>query len=73
MGNSLLHMAAQVNDADRVLRLLQLGVDPNATNDRGDTFQAALFSSSDARLNADGLQSRQRVRDWLAAHGIAMQ
>ncbi|WP_417472597.1 ankyrin repeat domain-containing protein [Luteimonas mephitis] len=73
MGNSLLHVAAQVNDADRVLQLLQLGVDPNAANSRGDTFQVALFSGSDARLNAAGLQSRQRVRDWLVAHGIAMQ
>jgi ankyrin repeat protein len=73
MGNSLLHVAAQVNDADRVLQLLQLGVDPNASNSRGDTFQAALFSGSDARLNAEGRQSRQQVRDWLAAHGIATQ
>ena len=73
MGNSLLHVAAQVNDADRALQLLQLGVDPNSTNSRGDTFQAALFSGSDARLNAEGRQSRQRVRDWLAAHGIATQ
>lgn len=73
MGNSLLHMAAQVNDADRVLQLLQLGVDPNVTNGRGDTFQAALFSNPDARLNAAGRQSRQQVRDWLAAHGIATQ
>ena len=73
MGNSLLHVAAQVNDADRVLQLLQLGVDPNVTNSRGDTFQAALFSGSDARLNAAGRQSRQQVRDWLAAHGIVSQ
>lgn len=73
MGNSLLHVAAQVNDADRALQLLQLGVDANATNSRGDTFQAALFSGSDARLNAEGRQSRQQVRDWLAAHGIATQ
>ena len=73
MGNSLLHVAAQVNDADRVLQLLQLGVDPNATNSRGDTFQVALFAGSDARLNAEGRQSRQQVRDWLAKHGIATQ
>jgi len=73
MGNSLLHVAAQVNDADRVLQLLQLGVDPNFTNSRGDTFQAALFSGSDARLNAAGRQSRQQVRDWLSAHGIPTQ
>ena len=73
MGNSLLHIAAQVNAAERVLQLLQLGVDPNATDSRGNTFQTALFSGSDARLNADGRQSRQKVRDWLAANGIATQ
>jgi hypothetical protein len=73
MGNSLLHVAAQVNDAERVLQLLQMGVDPNVTNSRGDTFQAALFSGSDARLNAEGRKSRQQVRDWLATHGIATQ
>lgn len=71
MGNSLLHVAANVNDADLVLRLLRLGVDPDATNHRGDTFQAALFSGSDARLNTAGRRSRQLVRDWLSAHGIA--
>ncbi|HYM86549.1 MAG TPA: ankyrin repeat domain-containing protein [Pseudoxanthomonas sp.] len=73
MGNSLLHVAAQVNDAGRVLQLLELGVDPNSTDSRGNTFQAALFSGSDARLNAEGRQSRQKVRDWLAAKGIATQ
>src|SRR3546814_17053018 len=73
MGNSLLHVAAQVNDADRILQLLELGADPSATNSRGDTFQASLFSGSDARLNAAGRKSRQQVRDWLAAHGIAVQ
>jgi len=73
MGNSLLHMAAQVNDADRVLQLLQLGVDPGITNGRGDTFQTALFSFADVRLNAAGRESRQRLRDWLVAHGIATQ
>src|SRR3546814_15885147 len=73
MGNSLLHVAAQVNDADRILQLLELGADPSATNSRGDTFQASLFSGSDARLNAAGRKSRQQVRDWLAAHGLAVQ
>lgn len=70
MENSLLHVAAQVNDAGRVLQLLELGVDPAATDRQGNTFQAVLFAGSDARLNAEGRQSRQKVRDWLAAHGI---
>lgn len=73
MGSSLLHVAAQVNDAGRVLQLLELGLDPNATDRNGNTFQPALFSGSDARLNPQGRQSRQKVRDWLAAKGIATQ
>src|SRR3546814_8761293 len=50
MGNSLLHVAAQVNDADRILQLLELGADPSATNSRGDTFQASDRKST--RLNS---------------------
>src|SRR3546814_15765571 len=73
MGNSLLHVAAQVNDAERILQLLELGANPNAANSRGDTFQVSLFSGSDARLNAAGRKSRQQVRDWLAEHGIPTQ
>lgn len=73
MGNTLLHEAASVKDADRVLQLLEAGVDPMATNARGDTFQASLFAGSDARLNAQGKAARQKVRNWLTAHGIATE
>lgn len=71
MGNTLLHVAANVNDAGCVLRLLKAGIDPNAVNSRGETFQDALFAGSDARLNAQARAARQEVRDWLAAQGIA--
>lgn len=73
MGNTLAHVAANVNDAARVLQLLEAGVDPEATNARGETFQAALFAGSDARLNAQGRAARERVRAWLAARGIAQE
>lgn len=73
MGDTLLHLAANINDADRALQLLQLGADPNATNNFGNTFRTALFSGSDARLSAAGRQSRQKVRDWLTAHGLTTQ
>ncbi|WP_407067500.1 ankyrin repeat domain-containing protein [Marilutibacter maris] len=71
MGNGLLHVAANVNDAEGVLRLLNAGVDPDAANGRGETFQQALFAGSDARLNAPARAARQEVRDWLKAKGIA--
>jgi ankyrin repeat protein len=73
MGDTPLHVAALVMDADRVLQLLQLGADPGAKNHRGDTFQDVLFAGGDERLNAAGKASRQRVRDWLSAHGIALR
>lgn len=71
MGNGLLHVAANVNDAARVLGLLEAGVDPAATNSRGETFQDALFAGSDARLNEQARAQRREVRDWLEAHGVA--
>lgn len=70
MGNGLLHVAASVNDAGRVLELLNAGLDPGVVNSRGETFQVALFAGSDARLNAQARAERQDVRDWLAARGI---
>ncbi|MGY1528885.1 ankyrin repeat domain-containing protein [Luteimonas sp. A649] len=70
MGNGLLHVAASVNDAGRVLELLDAGVAPDAENSRGDTFQVALFAGSDARLNAQTRAARQEVREWLAARDI---
>lgn len=73
MGNTLLHVAANVNDAARVLQLLEAGVDPGVANARGQTFRAALFAGSDARLNAEGRAARQKVRDWLAARGLAQE
>jgi uncharacterized protein len=73
MGDSLLHVAANVNDAGRVLKLLQSGLDPQMKNKQGNTFQAALFAGSDARLNAEGKAARQKVRDWLDAHDVPRQ
>lgn len=73
MGDSLLHVAANVNDAGRVLKLLQSGLDPQVKNKRGNTFQAALFAGSDSRLNAEGKAARQKVRDWLDAHDVPRQ
>ena len=73
VGDSLLHVAAQVNDADQVLHLLELGVDPNLVNAQGSTFQGYLFQGSEERLNTKGKQSRRQVRQWLQQHGIATQ
>lgn len=73
MGDSLLHLAANINDADRVLQLLEAGADPRRTNHSGATFQATFFAGSDARLNAKGKAGRLKVHEWLAAHGVPQQ
>src|SRR3546814_12750700 len=73
MGDSLLHVAANVNDAKRALQLLQAGLDPLQANQRGTTFQAALFAGSDSRLNAEGKAARQSVRAWLHALGRSVE
>lgn len=73
MGGTPLHEAASVNNAADALLLLQAGADPNAPDNRGRTFQESLFSGSDARLNAQGKADRQKVRDWLSAHGIPLK
>src|SRR3546814_3552780 len=63
MGDSLLHVAANVNDAKRALQLLQAGLDPLQANQRGTTFQAALFAGSDSRLNAEGKRSEEHTSE----------
>lgn len=68
MGNTLLHVAAEVGDAGRVLQLLEAGANPDATNSRGVSFQTLLFAEDPARLNAKGRAERQAVQDWLAAN-----
>jgi ankyrin repeat protein len=73
MGDSLLHVAANVKDTHRVLQLLEAGVDPRLTNKNGVTFQAAMFDGSDTRLNAEGKAGRRKILDWLGAHGIPQQ
>lgn len=70
MGNGLLHEAATVNDGDRVLRLLEAGVDPGTRNSQGATFQSFLFMTPERLLNAEARQQRQAVESWLAGHGI---
>lgn len=68
MGNTVLHVAAEVGDAARALELLVAGADPLATNHRGVRFDAVLLAGDDARLTAQGQAARQAVRQWLAEH-----
>lgn len=68
LGNTLLHVAAEVGDADCALQLLRAGADARATNHRGVRFESVLLAGDDARLSARGQAARQAVRQWLAEH-----
>ena len=72
-GETLLHHAAAIRSAEDVWRFLQLGVDPNAIDDLGYTFQYAFFGTPDSKLSAQGRETREKVRAWLQARGIPIQ
>lgn len=72
-GDTALHVAAQINDAAYVLKLLQAGANPTLRNTQGVTFQRYLFMTKDAVLAADVRQKRDAVKDWLQQHGVALE
>lgn len=67
-GNTLLHVAAEVGDARRVLQLLQAGAAHDRANIRGVRFQSLLFAQDMARLSAKGRSERDAVMRWLSAN-----
>lgn len=68
MGNTLLHVAAEVGDAGRVLQLLQAGAQHDRANVRGVRFQSVLFAGDASRLSAKGRAEREAVAQWLVAN-----
>lgn len=68
MGNTLLHVAAEVGDAGRVLQLLQAGARHDRANVRGVRFQSVLFATDSTRLSAKGRAEREAVAQWLVAN-----
>lgn len=73
MGNTPLHLAAQINAPGRVLALLKLGAPPLARNRQGQTFQRYLFMTSDRLLTNKARRDRQAVVAWLEASGVALE
>lgn len=66
-GDTLLHQAALINSFDDIPRLLNLGVDPRAVNEGGNTFQRYFF------MGPRDPDVEKKVRAWLSAHGIAVE
>ena len=66
-GRTLLHQAAMIGSFDDIPRLLNLGVDPRAVNEGGNTFQRYFF------MGPRDPETEKKVRAWLSAHGIAVE
>lgn len=73
VGNNLLHIAAQTNQPDIVLALLQRGVPPMSRNAQGQTFQTYLFITPTHLLKPKEKAQVQRVIDWLEQHHISVE
>ena len=66
-GRTLLHQAALVHAHDDLWRFLQMGVDPRARDDLGNTFQRDFFPYP--HKEAFG----KKVRAWLEKNGIPVE
>lgn len=73
MGNTILHVAAQINDAPRVLRLLLQGAPAGARNRQGKTFQTYLFMTQERLLTIEARRARRAVAEWLAQNGVPLE
>jgi ankyrin repeat protein len=73
MGNTPLHIAAQINEPGHVLTLLEAGAPPTARNAQGQTFQRYLFMTPTHLLNEETSRARAKVTVWLQSHGIALE
>jgi uncharacterized protein len=68
MGDTPLHVAAQINAFARVLDLLEAGADPGATNKRGTTFQAYLERTPTDLLHDEARRQREAINAWVREH-----
>jgi|GEM_PF-1658834 len=65
--------AAMINYAHYVRRFLELGADPEATDDLGTTFQPAFFRTDPAIMSGEALETRRWVTEFLVSRGIAVR
>jgi uncharacterized protein len=73
VGNTSLHVAAQINAPRRVLELLKAGANPQAQNAQHKTFQTYLFMTPEAQLSARNRKDRAAVIAWLNEHGVKVE
>ncbi|HEY0178243.1 MAG TPA: ankyrin repeat domain-containing protein [Dokdonella sp.] len=73
LGDTPLHVAAQVHKTDDVLKLLDAGADPTRRNQRGQTFQTYFDIAPAGGFSAAAQAKRQAVFDWLSRHGVPIE
>ncbi len=72
-GSTLLHEAAAINSLEQVMTLLELGVDPRLTSQRGHTFQSGVFRTPKDMLGGEVKAARTKIRAWLRERGIPVE
>ena len=73
MGDTPLHVAAQVHKPQCVLALLKAGADANLRNKRGDTFQAYFNVLPAGGLHPAAKAEHEAVHQWLREHRVAVE
>lgn len=73
VGNTALHIAAQINKPGHALTLLKAGANPNVLNAQNETFQKYLFMTDDKLLTAKSRLEMSAVKEWLRSQGIAVR
>jgi ankyrin repeat protein len=72
-GNTALHVAAKLNQIDRVLDLLHAGANPVLRNAQGATFQTYLAMTPKTLLDAQAQAQRAQVQALLRQRGVALE
>lgn len=73
MGDTPLHVAAQVHKPQCVLALLKAGADPSLRNQRGNTFQTYFNILPAGGLNSAAQAQHEDVHQWLREHHVTVE
>jgi uncharacterized protein len=73
MGDTPLHVAAQVHKSQCVLDLLKAGANPSLRNKRGNTFQSYFNILPVGGLNPAAQALHDEVHQWLREHQVAVE
>lgn len=72
MGDTPLHIAAQVNRYKQVLALLKSGANPLSVNAQGSTFQNYLYMGDPRLLLSEAHTELSLIEDWLKGHDVPL-